>query len=65
MLHLIDRGLCTLEDRVVDYWPEFSAAGKNSIRITDLLSHRAGLSYLDTPITVAMIEEVRRTMSPF
>lgn len=57
MLHLVDRGLCTLEDLIVTHWPEFGAANKAAIRITDLLSHRAGLSYLGTPITVAMIEQ--------
>jgi CubicO group peptidase (beta-lactamase class C family) len=57
MLHLVDKGLCKLEDLVVDHWPEFGAEGKGAIRITELLSHRAGLSYLDTPITVEMIEQ--------
>jgi CubicO group peptidase (beta-lactamase class C family) len=62
MLHLVDKGLCKLEDLVVDHWPEFGAEGKGAIRITELLSHRAGLSYLDTPITVEMIEQARVTL---
>lgn len=29
---------------VVEYWPEFGAAGKSTVTVGDLLAHRAGLS---------------------
>jgi CubicO group peptidase (beta-lactamase class C family) len=44
--HLIDRGALALDARVVDYWPEFGAAGKGEIRLRELLGHRAGLAAL-------------------
>jgi CubicO group peptidase (beta-lactamase class C family) len=32
---------------VADFWPEFSASGKDRITIAELLSHRAGLAAID------------------
>jgi len=40
---LVDRGLLDLDAPVASYWPEFAAAGKDSIPVRYLLSHRAGL----------------------
>ena len=43
-LHVLaDRGLLGIEDRVARFWPEFAQAGKGSITLRDVLSHRAGL----------------------
>jgi CubicO group peptidase (beta-lactamase class C family) len=36
-----------LETRVSDLWPEFRAAGKERIILSELLSHRAGLAAID------------------
>lgn len=40
---LADRGLIDYEAPVASYWPEFGAAGKQSITVRQLLSHQAGL----------------------
>jgi len=37
---------------VVDYWPEFGQAGKENIPVDYLLSHRAGLAWVDEPLTL-------------
>ena len=50
---LVDRGLLDLDAPVAAYWPEFAAAGKESVRVRDLLSHRAGLAGLREPHTLA------------
>jgi len=43
-LHVLaDRGQIAFEDRVAKFWPEFAQAGKASITLRDVLSHRAGL----------------------
>jgi CubicO group peptidase (beta-lactamase class C family) len=46
---LADRGLLDLDAPVADYWPEFAAAGKKSVLVRHLLSHRAGLAGLREP----------------
>ncbi|MGN9817544.1 serine hydrolase domain-containing protein [Streptomyces sp. SD11] len=46
---LADRGLLDLDAPVAAYWPEFAAAGKESVLVRHLLSHRAGLAGLREP----------------
>jgi len=54
---LVDRGLLDLEAPVSMYWPEFAQAGKAAIPVHFLLSHRAGLPAIDTPLpTVALYD---------
>jgi CubicO group peptidase (beta-lactamase class C family) len=48
--HLADRGLLDLEAPVATYWPEFAQAGKAAIPVHMLLSHRAGLPAIGTPL---------------
>lgn len=48
---LVQRGALDLDARVVKYWPEFGAAGKEQIPVRWLLSHQAGLPVIDTPLT--------------
>lgn len=48
---LIDRGLLRLEDPVCSHWPEFAANGKESITVADVLSHRARLPGVRTPLS--------------
>lgn len=52
---LVDRGLLDLDRPVAAYWPEFAAAGKEDVRVRDLLSHRAGLSGLREPHSVEQL----------
>ena len=40
---LADRGLLDVDVPVGDDWPEFKAAGKEDIRVADLLDHSAGM----------------------
>ncbi|WP_329035663.1 beta-lactamase family protein [Streptomyces sp. NBC_00178] len=50
---LVDRGLLDLDAPVADYWPEFAAEGKESVRVRHLLSHRSGVAGLRDPHTLA------------
>ncbi|WP_229067526.1 serine hydrolase domain-containing protein [Actinoplanes sp. DH11] len=51
LLH--SRGLLDYDERVAAYWPEFAAAGKADVTVRQLLSHQAGLSVIDKPLTLA------------
>ena len=48
---LVQRGLLDLDAPVVEYWPEFGQAGKEKIPVRWLLSHQAGLPFIDGPLT--------------
>ncbi|MFF0076264.1 serine hydrolase domain-containing protein [Streptomyces sp. NPDC005494] len=50
---LVDRGLLDLDAPVSAYWPEFAAAGKESVLVRHLLSHRSGVAGLRDPHTLA------------
>ena len=49
---LVEEGVLDYHEPVAEYWPEFAAAGKQSITVADVLSHRAGLSAPTRPVTV-------------
>jgi CubicO group peptidase (beta-lactamase class C family) len=40
---LVDRGELDVDAPVAEYWPEFKAAGKEDIRVANLLDHSAGM----------------------
>ena len=42
-LQLVGEGKLALDAPVTNYWPEFAQAGKQSVTLRQLLSHRAGL----------------------
>ena len=48
---LAQRGELDLDAPVVKYWPEFGADGKEHIPVRWLLSHQAGLPFVDGPLT--------------
>jgi CubicO group peptidase (beta-lactamase class C family) len=50
-LILADRGDLDLDAPVAQYWPEFAAAGKESVLLKHVLSHTAGLPIWDEPLT--------------
>lgn len=50
-LLLAQRGELDLDAPVAGYWPEFAAGGKERIPVRWLLTHQAGLSAIDHPIT--------------
>jgi CubicO group peptidase (beta-lactamase class C family) len=58
-LVLIDRGLLDPYEKVSKYWPEFAQNGKEGIEVRHFLSHTAGLSGWEKPITVEDIYNVR------
>ena len=41
---LVDRGRLSYEQTVASVWPEFAAAGKETLTIGEILSHQGGLS---------------------
>ncbi|XHU06278.1 serine hydrolase [Amycolatopsis sp. WGS_07] len=44
---LTARGLLDPDERVARYWPEFAEAGKEDVRVSQLLSHTVGLPYVE------------------
>ena len=50
-LILADRGLLDLDAPVAEYWPEFSANGKQDVRVRHLLSYTSGVAGWQEPIT--------------
>lgn len=52
VLHALQEKGIGLERRVAEFWPEFAAAGKGTITLAELLSHRAGLPALTTQVSV-------------
>lgn len=50
LLQLVDAGRVDLDAPVATYWPEFAAAGKESVSVRDIAQHRAALPYLDGPV---------------
>jgi CubicO group peptidase (beta-lactamase class C family) len=48
---LIDQGALDPEAPVAAYWPEFAANGKDDVTVGHLLSHQAGLAWVDGEMT--------------
>jgi CubicO group peptidase (beta-lactamase class C family) len=44
---LAERGQLSMSDPVARYWPQFAAAGKQSITIEQLITHTAGLAWFE------------------
>ena len=61
-LMLADRGELDLYAPVADYWPEFSANGKQDVSVADLMRHEAGLAALRTSVPPADLrtENIKR-----
>lgn len=55
---LADAGALLYDQPVADVWPEFAANGKSGITIGQLMSHQAGLIYVDPPLELERILEV-------
>ncbi|KAK6051054.1 hypothetical protein COOONC_11441 [Cooperia oncophora] len=49
---LVDRGLCSYNDKVTQYWPEFGQNGKADITIEMILAHKAGLPYFEETLSL-------------
>ncbi|HET6448656.1 MAG TPA: serine hydrolase domain-containing protein [Conexibacter sp.] len=50
LLTLVERGALELDQPVARYWPEFGAAGKERVRVRDVLGHATGLPAFREPI---------------
>lgn len=48
---LVEAGSISYDDTVATYWPEFAANGKEHITIGQMMSHQAGLPYVDATLT--------------
>jgi hypothetical protein len=46
----VQRGLLDYSALVTKYWPEYGQNGKENTTVADILSHRAGLPYVSSPI---------------
>lgn len=44
---LVEQGALDLDAPVADYWPEFAAAGKEAVPVRWLLTHQAGLPFVE------------------
>lgn len=51
LLQLVQRGKLNLEQPLCAYWPEFGANGKRDVLVRHVVSHRAGLPGLSTPVS--------------
>ncbi|KAJ3207103.1 hypothetical protein HDU82_004061 [Entophlyctis luteolus] len=47
VMHLVNTGRVSLDDPVIKYWPEFGQGGKSHVTVGMLLTHRAGVAFLD------------------
>lgn len=49
---LIEQGRLDVDAPVTEYWPEFGQAGKANIPVSYLLTHEAGLAWIDEPLSL-------------
>ena len=47
---LVEAGKVDYDEPVATYWPEFAAAGKETITVGQVMSHQAGLIFADPPL---------------
>ena len=52
-LVLADRGEIDFYEKVSKYWPEFAQNGKADVEVRHFMSHSAGLSGMDGPVTTS------------
>jgi CubicO group peptidase (beta-lactamase class C family) len=60
VLILIERGLIDIDAPVAKYWPEFAENGKETVLIRHIVSHRAGLPGITTPLTLADLTDYEK-----
>ena len=58
MTYLVDKGLIKYEDKIATYWPEFSQGNKENVTLSELLGHRAGVTYLDRAPTFTELADL-------
>ena len=57
LLMLVDRGVVDLDAPVAKWWPEFGAAGKDTIPVRWLLTHEAGMSAISRPMPFGSLSD--------
>jgi len=60
ILVLVDRGQIELSAPVTRYWPEFGANGKESVTVAEVVSHRAAMPGIRTPLSERDLLDGRR-----
>lgn len=63
LLLLVDRGEVDVDAPVATYWPEFKANGKEDVAVRHLMSHTAGLSGWQEPMTGADLYDWEKATS--
>ena len=64
LIHALDEdGLLRVDDRVVEYIPEFGQAGKAWVTLRHLLSHRAGIPSPGGPQDIELVTDWDRVIS--
>ncbi|MFE3455187.1 serine hydrolase domain-containing protein [Nonomuraea sp. NPDC059194] len=54
---LVQEGVLDLDEPVARHWPEFAAAGKDTITLRDVLTHRSGVIGVDGGLTAAELAD--------
>ena len=49
---LVEAGKLSYSDTVASHWPEFAANGKSDITVAQMMSHQAGLAWVEAPLTI-------------
>ncbi len=49
---LAEAGKLSYDDAVAKHWPEFAQAGKEAVTVRQMMSHQAGLPYVDASLTL-------------
>ncbi len=57
LLVLVDRGVVDLDAPVATWWPEFAAAGKETLPVRYLLTHEAGLAALSRTLPFGSLSD--------
>ncbi|MGZ6696944.1 MAG: serine hydrolase domain-containing protein, partial [Solirubrobacteraceae bacterium] len=52
------RGWIDYDTPVAEYWPEFAQNGKGAVTVRQLLSHEAGLVWIDQPLRVEDLRDL-------
>lgn len=60
LLLLVERGQLDLDAPVAACWPEFATSGKAHVTVAELVSHRARLPAVRSPLTLADLIEPQR-----
>lgn len=58
LTHLASTGELDVDRPIVDYWPEFGAAGKQTMTLRHVLSHTAGLPWFDDSDRIVSFDSI-------